>query len=143
MTQLPPCRFRGAILDKNMVECSCESLIHREPGKAHADSCLHPCPYRDEAVTPIQKSPPLYVKAWNFFTALAMHARSGFAVVTAEQFKTRLKICMDCDKRVSMECTACGCPIEEKCSWATQGCPLKEPKWHRVMRLVEVVEPGK
>lgn len=130
MKNLPACKFRGRIIDDKMVECSCPSLLHRVEGQANIATCLYPCPYSDEPVAVAKReSPKLFTKAINFFTSLARHAIAGFPVVTPEQYKTRLTICMECEARhpTQLECTECGCPIEEKIAWAKEFCPLK--KW--------------
>lgn len=129
--QLPPCSFRGKQIDDNRVECSCTSLMHNEEGVASVSTCLYPCPYRDEARETPRKSPPLYIKAFNFLSALSAHAIAGFPVVSPEQYKKRLDICLGCEYKhpTQNECTECGCPIEEKAAWAEQSCPLKNPKW--------------
>jgi hypothetical protein len=133
MTELPACKFRGEILG-DKVECSCPSLIQAEQGKATIETCLYPCPYRDEVT---RQSPPLHVKAVNFLTALAKHAIAGFPVASEDAYKERLDKCMACDRKhpVRMECTECGCDFEEKAAWAEQECPLK--KWLKVPGMVK------
>ncbi len=76
-----------------------------------------------------RKSPPLFVKMYNYTTTLVQHALAGFPTVTPEQFKARTDICNDCEAKhpTTMECLECGCPIEDKAAWAVSFCPLK--KW--------------
>lgn len=134
---LPPCSFRGKQIDENRVECSCPSLMHAEEGLATIATCLYPCPYRDEARNQPKKSPPLYIKAFNYLSALAAHAIAGFPVVGPEEYKKRLDICLGCECKhpAKNECTECGCPIEEKTAWAEQECPLK--KWLKVPGVIK------
>lgn len=143
MNNLPTCKFRLSIIDNKTVECSCPSLMHAKEGVATVDTCLYPCPYRDERTAVAAKdSPALYVKAVNYLWSLTQHAIAGFPVVTEEQFKARLTICVSCELKhpTKMECTDCGCPLEELTAWADKECPLK--KWGKEKGKKFATKPG-
>lgn len=75
------------------------------------------------------RSPSLWTKAKNYIRALAAHVAAGLPVVTRQVYVARLTICDGCELRVpeTWECSDCGCPMDEKATWADVECPLK--KW--------------
>ncbi len=81
-----------------------------------------------------KKSPPgLLRKALNFTKALAAHASAGHKLVDDDTFNARLDTCLLCSERAHDICSKCGCPIDNKASWAEQQCPADPPKWPMVV----------
>lgn len=70
--------------------------------------------------------PSTITMAFNYAKALAKRAAIG-GDATEEQYKKRLEICTMCSSRNDERCGECGCPIQDKAAWATEGCPLG--KW--------------
>jgi hypothetical protein len=75
-----------------------------------------------------EQLPGVITMAWNYTAALAKHATMG-GNASPEQLKRRLEICTLCPKRTGERCARCGCPVDEKASWAEQECPIG--KWAR------------
>ncbi len=77
-----------------------------------------------------KKQPPGTIrKAMNFTKALAKHAKNGARLVKDSVFELRMAECLTCPERTGDVCSKCGCPVEAKTSWASEKCPLAEPKW--------------
>lgn len=80
-----------------------------------------------------KEAPGLLRKAANFLGAKARHIAAGRPTVTEEVFNSRLDVCLTCEERAYDVCSACGCPLDAKLSYATETCGLeklgKEPKW--------------
>lgn len=77
-----------------------------------------------------KKKPPGAIrKALNFAKALAAHAAGGQRLADDATFEARVEECVMCPNRAGDVCGLCGCPIENKASWAEQSCPDKPPRW--------------
>lgn len=70
--------------------------------------------------------PGTITMAFNYAKALTRRVTLG-GDATEEQYKRRLEICSLCPSRTNERCAECGCPIQDKASWATEQCPLN--KW--------------
>lgn len=72
-------------------------------------------------------------KALNFSKALARHAADGMKVVPDSVWEERMDHCLTCEHRNLDSCSACGCPVQSKASWASEECGLVKlglpPKW--------------
>ena len=91
---------------------------------------------REKEIEVLEKfiTPPnIVAKVINFGSALYHHALDGFLKTTPKEYKFRLDICNDCDRLQDGMCLECGCPVDAKASWRSEGCPLK--KW-------EVITPS-
>ncbi len=71
-------------------------------------------------------------KMVNFSKALAEHARDGMRLVDDKTYNERLELCIVCPNRHYDSCGLCGCPVDKKCSWASEQCPANPPKWEKV-----------
>jgi len=81
--------------------------------------------------------PPSYLqKIVNYGIAKTKHIIAGSPEVTNEVFNERISICQECPlfNSNNRECNKCGCPVDEKCKWATEECPDKPPRWNTVAR---------
>jgi hypothetical protein len=78
-----------------------------------------------------QPSPSLLKKAGSL--AMAIHAETKAVVqgqpnLTAPQVVSRLAVCGSCDQlRSNRTCAQCGCFVDAKARFRSQGCPLR--KW--------------
>jgi len=77
--------------------------------------------------------PPLLIRGWNFATAMARHAASGFKRRSKSEIKKRLDICQACPNLVDHHCTLCGCgcsadaALMNKLALVSEKCPIG--KW--------------
>jgi hypothetical protein len=73
--------------------------------------------------------PPLPTQAWNLVKAEVRHAADGRRTVDAATLAARLSHCNGCEKLRGSDrrCSACGCPVDVKATWASESCPLG--KW--------------
>ena len=70
-------------------------------------------------------------KMVNFTKALAEHAKNGMRLVDDAVYDSRLELCIVCPNRHYDSCGICGCPVDKKCSWASEQCPADPPKWSK------------
>ncbi len=68
--------------------------------------------------------PPLPTQASNLFRAVVAFVGDGCGVVDDAQYRQRLEICRDCDRRTGKRCAACGCRINVKARGRAFRCPL-------------------
>lgn len=75
--------------------------------------------------------PSLLKRATNYAIALGKHILNGGTEVSEKVYNERIAICRACPlfDAISGLCSSCGCPIEKKCRFPTEKCPLPEPKW--------------
>lgn len=76
--------------------------------------------------------PPTFLKRIaNFTVSKISHVISGSPEVSKEILNQRVNICQECPffNFENRECDKCGCPIDEKCKWATEKCPDSPPRW--------------
>lgn len=88
-----------------------------------------------------KKRPPgAFRKAMNLVQDVTTHLANGLKPVPPDVFERRLDICADCPDKFHDKCGACGCPLAEKASWASEECgrgklnprPVEKPLlWHR------------
>jgi hypothetical protein len=86
-----------------------------------------------------KKQPPgTFRKALNFAKASAKHLANGLQAVPDDVFAARIELCVMCPERFHDMCGACGCPIQDKASWASEDCgrvklgdAKKPPLWLR------------
>jgi len=75
----------------------------------------------------------IFKKAKNY-TQHLMRVRRNPATVTVEERERRLSICRDCPLLIKdlMECSACGCPVEDKTVYEEEQCEDPQgPRWHK------------
>jgi hypothetical protein len=72
-------------------------------------------------------------KLANFAVASARHLANGRKPTSEKTFELRMAECLVCPERAHDHCSACGCPLESKLSWASETCGLVKknlpPKW--------------
>ena len=80
------------------------------------------------------EAPSLMKRATNLGKAVFNHARDGFQKCPPQVYAARLEICNGCDRLIQDEsketcgmCIECGCPVQTKAAWASEGCPIG--KW--------------
>jgi hypothetical protein len=66
--------------------------------------------------------PHLARKVFNFAIHAAGHVQAGVPTTPDKIMEARLNICANCEARNVMNCSACGCPLPKKTSWADQFC---------------------
>ena len=80
------------------------------------------------------KSPTLTEKARNFIRATVKHVATGMNLVSNEIQEKRMTICKGCefydDNNQNPHCSKCGCFLNIKTTWASEGCPVG--KWEAV-----------
>lgn len=74
-----------------------------------------------------QIPPATWRQVLNFGRAVIKHAADGGAPTSEPEFNRRIELCLVCPKRYADLCGECGCPIMEKASWRSEGCPIG--KW--------------
>lgn len=69
--------------------------------------------------------PPLLQQAGNLARSLAAHVAAGLPKAADDALAARLAACAGCDRRTPEgRCSACGCVLSLKASWAGESCPL-------------------
>jgi len=85
-------------------------------------------------VSPVQPSPGLLKRAGSLARAIGSETKAkiqGQPKLTPEQVATRLAICGSCDQlRSNRTCAKCGCFVDAKARFRSQGCPLR--KWPKM-----------
>lgn len=77
---------------------------------------------------PPPEPPPWWKRAAHLGLALARHAFDRFRHVDETAYQRRLTACLACDRLLpDRTCAECGCPVDEKCGWRSEGCP--RGKW--------------
>jgi len=79
-----------------------------------------------------QQEPPGLIKmAGSLAKAIGSETKAivhGQQTLTAQQVAARLAACASCDKlRSNRTCASCGCFVDAKARFRSQGCPLR--KW--------------
>lgn len=74
-----------------------------------------------------KKEPSLLSKAVNLAGAVVRHVAGGLRATPDDSKRVRLEICNQCPSLRDGKCVECGCSVEKKVGWASEGCPLK--KW--------------
>jgi hypothetical protein len=81
--------------------------------------------------TQAQAGPNLVQRALNLGRAVVRHAANGFAQVDDATYESRLEICRACSScdltRMVCREQTCGCYLQTKAKWASEGCVLA--KW--------------
>ena len=89
------------------------------------------CPLSPPAAAPVwtshEEMPSVGQQAWNLAGSLAAFISDGCALVDAEEYARRLRICETCDRRKNRRCLECGCHVAAKAKARSQQCPIK--KW--------------
>lgn len=75
-----------------------------------------------------QKMPPIKVQAWNLATSIADFVKSGFKLLSEEEYTKRMTICDTCEYRVNKRCRLCGCSLPFKVRGESFKCPAG--KWN-------------
>lgn len=75
------------------------------------------------------KMPHLAKKVFNFAIHAAGHVKEGAPAAPDHIMEARLNICANCTLRNLENCSACGCPLPKKTSWADQFCD--HGKWNQ------------
>ena len=85
-------------------------------------------------VSPVQPSPGLLKRAGSLARAISSETKAkiqGQPKLTHEQVAARLAVCGSCDQlRSNRTCAKCGCFVDAKARFISQGCPLR--KWQAV-----------
>ena len=68
--------------------------------------------------------PPLVTQVSNIFQSVVAFVGDGCGIVHDAQYRQRLEICRECDRRTGKRCTACGCWINVKARGRAFSCPL-------------------
>lgn len=77
--------------------------------------------------------PALWIRGWNFATAMIRHGQNGLKMCSQEKIDRRLSICQACPKLSNNHCSLCGCACNEqnrllnKLALESEKCPLN--KW--------------
>ena len=72
--------------------------------------------------------PPLAKQIVNYIDSTIKHALNMFEPTSEQEREARLDICNSCDQlSPEKNCRACGCPVNDKASRASELCPLL--KW--------------
>lgn len=83
--------------------------------------------------------PPATQRVVSFVTAWVSHAAHGFPVVSQDIYAARIAACESCERfNPDRTCQICGCPMDEKATWADQSCPHESPRWI----AIPVSQPG-
>ena len=115
-----------AIVADRLVEQ--ESLLGSKDSSACEGSILH-----DDVSLDMSPPIPLWVRGWNFATAMARHATNGFKRSSPELLETRLAQCQACPELENDHCKLCGCACVaenrflNKIALESEKCPLG--KW--------------
>ena len=85
----------------------------------------------------VRSRPSLVSKMANFAKATMNHVATGMHGVSNDDFEKRLDICKSCEfldnlNKDNPSCVKCGCLLNIKLSWASEGCPVG--KWPPVAR---------
>lgn len=81
------------------------------------------------------QAPSLLARATTYRRALARWIAAGRPVRSREAMTDLYAICMNCEHFTGRSCRVCGCGVHHshgwgnKLRWATEHCPLAEPKW--------------
>ena len=85
-------------------------------------------------VSPVQPTPSLLRKAARLAKAIGSETKAkihGQPKLTQEQVAARLAICGSCDQlRSNRTCAKCGCFVDAKARFRSQGCPIR--KWPKM-----------
>ena len=85
-------------------------------------------------VSPVQPTPSLLRKAARLAKAIGAETKAkiqGHPKLTKEQVAARLAVCGSCDQlRSNRTCAKCGCFVDAKARFISQGCPLR--KWPKM-----------
>ena len=76
--------------------------------------------------------PPLVVQAASLFQAAVAFVGDGCALVEDAEYRRRLDVCRNCDRRTGRRCAACGCWIGLKARGRAFACPLG--RWEQQVR---------
>ena len=83
--------------------------------------------------TDATSAPPIWIRGWNFATAMLRHGKNGLKMCSQEKIDRRLAICQACPKLSNNHCSLCGCACNaqnhllNKLALETEKCPLN--KW--------------
>lgn len=81
------------------------------------------------------RAPSLMVRVANYRRALVRWLAAGRPVRSRDEIKKLHAICTNCDHFTGRSCRVCGCGVHHsqgwwnKLRWATEHCPLEEPRW--------------
>lgn len=78
------------------------------------------------------KLPSKITMAANLAKAVAKHVVTGAEKVSEDVLTARLERCSLCELRNDRQCSACGCFVDEKATWAEQVCPIG--RWEEPQR---------
>ena len=70
----------------------------------------------------VKEEPGIIRKGMNYARALMKHQAAGAPLVNQRVFELRMAECIVCPDRAHDACSACGCPLAKKLTWATEGC---------------------
>lgn len=86
-----------------------------------------------EEETLANELPPIWIRGWNFATAMLRHGKNNLKMCSQEKIDRRLSICQACPKLTNNHCSLCGCACNEqnrllnKLALESEKCPLS--KW--------------
>lgn len=79
------------------------------------------------------QGPSFLRKGINFgIAAVKHHVFAGGRQTTPMEARRRLSICEACPANqlsAERQCLLCGCPVDEKVTWASERCPHDPPFW--------------
>ena len=140
-----PCNSDGGLLVVEACINHCKGLkqtiaFHRQHGEHPTADTLqsvydsYSCDRTINSMSESYKNlPPIWVRGWNFATAMAKWVAAGRPMRTHDEIAERLAICHGCERLKNDVCLSCGCQCIEteivmnKLTLATEKCPLG--KW--------------
>ena len=76
--------------------------------------------------------PPIAAQVASLFHSAVAFVGDGCAVADDAEYRRRLDVCRNCDRRVGKRCTECGCWIGLKARGRAFTCPLG--RWEQQVR---------
>lgn len=86
---------------------------------------------RVDFTKPAKSLPPTHKVFFNFLFAYIKHLINRKRLVSKEVYGDRIFRCINCVMRIKTRCVICGCYVQKKAWWASEGCPHENPRWNK------------